>query len=179
MKLKLKIPENLLSIPVVSQMKLMWDFYEESLGQENNNISTISNEELNGIKAFIDKCLEDESLIASDEETVNVANYLVKLFYSLKGTPKVFEYMKNYLGIDFSEDPVYKDFSISMKIGEIETTEISAYFKLLCKFIRDLLYYYELSIIIDTVNLFISSNLTSNIGAGVVTYKEFNITEEG
>ena len=105
MKLKLKIPENLLSIPVVSQMKLMWDFYEESLGQENNNISTISNEELNGIKAFIDKCLEDESLIASDEEIINVANYLVKLFYSLKGTPKVFEYMKNrFKGIDEFKD---------------------------------------------------------------------------
>jgi len=176
MKLEFFIPENLLKIPIISQMKVIWDLYTP-----DPVTTSLSEEEFNGIKSFIESCINDGSgdIVSSEEDQINIINYLTKLFYCVKGTPKVFEYMKDYLGIRFESDPVYKDFSISMKITEVSTLSIDEYFKSFCKFIRELLYYYELTVIIDTINLVITKDLTSSLGATAVLYKEFNITEEG
>ena len=101
--------------------------------------------------------LESQGIDPDDENTVN---YLTKLFYSVKGTQKIFEYMHKYLGINFIGDVSYSINEVVFEIEEVTVTDISVYIKTLKEFLSALLYYYDLNIIIDLMNLKVSEVLS-------------------
>ena len=173
------IPSHLELIPVVNQFSQMIQSYSElypestELGSFDYYYSHYSND---FVKQFIKLSLESQGIDPDDENTVN---YLTKLFYSVKGTQKIFEYMHKYLGINFIGDVSYSINEVVFEIEEVTVTDISVYIKTLKEFLSALLYYYDLNIIIDLMNLKVSEVLSVYYSASAQKYKEFSVSAMG
>jgi hypothetical protein len=93
--MKIFIPKNLTNIEIISQLKKMIDgyedYYEETSNPFDNYYYYLKNDD---VKRFISLCL-DETKIDSSQEYSEVLNYICRLFYSVKGTPLVFDYIEN------------------------------------------------------------------------------------
>jgi hypothetical protein len=125
-----------------------------------------------GVKKFLQLCIQ-ESDIPEGNDYTEVINYLHRLFYSVKGTLKVFDYMKEYLGIPFVGDIVYTVNEIRFEISEITTLDMSIYIKYMKEFLSRLLYYNDLKSSIDVMNLIISGSISNSLATGMLGYKQY------
>jgi hypothetical protein len=91
----------------------------------------------------------------------------------VKGTLKVFDYMKEYLGIPFVGDIVYTVNEIRFEISEITTLDMSIYIKYMKEFLSRLLYYNDLKSSIDVMNLIISGSISNSLATGMLGYKQY------
>ena len=86
--------------------------------------------------------------------------------------------MHKYLGINFIGDVSYSINEVMFEIEEVTVTDISVYIKTLKEFLSALLYYYDLNVIIDLMNLKISEVLSVYYSASAQKYKEFTVSAE-
>lgn len=182
------IPSHLeKTIPIVKQLSSMIQGYSEEYGTQDSLGSFdyyYTHYSSDAVKKFIELCLlrEDYEEDYEDGYYDGMINYLTKLFYSVKGTLKVFQYMEEYLGIEFKTNTEGAKFKYSInevqfEIEEVTTTDISVYISRMKDFLSALLYYGDLGAIIDTVNLIISEEISNNGTLGINRYKEFTVTE--
>lgn len=174
--MKIYIPKNLTNIEIVSQLKKMIDgyaeYYEETNGSFDNYYYYLKNDD---VKRFITLCISEDTLDSSQEYS-EVINYISRLFYSVKGTPLVFNYIEKYLGIKL-KNIVYTAETISFEVEGIETYNINSFINSLRNFLSALLYYGELTSTIEMINLIIKGEIHTNVSSGIIRYKEFIIDD--
>lgn len=130
---------------------------------------------------FINLCIPETE--ENKDEYESIVTYLSKLFYSVKGTRYVIDYIKEYLtpdkGILEINDVTLKNNSVIISIGDVDdkdVTEIRSMFK---EFIDALLYNRTGSgddITIDgEIILNITSEITCYTSIYNITYKEFSV----
>ena len=178
--MELYIPENLKRITVVNQLcKMVEDYanyYEEEPADSFDDYDFYLS--YDPVKRFINLCIpgpdEDENFYEKWESTQDydtLVNYLSRLFYSVKGTRLVLEYMQKYLDLEFVGDIVYSPGYISFKLETINISDEARFRDLLEDFLDALLFWEYLDVNIAKLSLNIDNKITSYIQGGVVTYK--------
>lgn len=170
------IPENLKKIKVISQLcKMIEDYsnyYEEEPADSFNDYDFYMS--YDPVKKFITLCLPEEEFYdkwSSDQDYDTIINYLSRLFYSVKGTRMVLEYMRTYLDLTFIGDIIYSPGYISFKLDTLNISDEAVFRDLLEGFLSALLFYENLDINIAKLNLTIEDQITSYIQGGVITYR--------
>jgi len=119
-------------------------------------------------------------------------NYLTVLFYSVKGTYKVLDYITEYdlfqtskgkesQGQDLTTKIAYTTKSISIEIQSIPVTlDRDVFCSYLEKFLNELLYFESLTISIKTISAEITDSTTTTLNHGDAYYQYYqvNIKEE-
>lgn len=176
--MELYIPENLRRITVVSQLcKMVEDYanyYEEAPEDSFNDYDFYMS--YDPVKKFISLCISEEDFKDPDttmwekgQDYDTIINYISRLFYSVKGTRLVLEYMKKYLDLTFVGDIIYSPGYISFKLETINISD-EAYFRdLLEAFLSALLFYEKLDVNIAKLTLDVNDQITSYIQGGVIT----------
>lgn len=115
-----------------------------------------------------------------NEEYESVILYISRLFYSVEGTCKVFDFMKKYLGFEIT-DIKYTVKTLSFRIKSIKLVDIdeNVFYNSLLEFLNTLLYFNDLDIKIDNIDLWLSNTLRNYIGENTTTYKEYTTVRYG
>lgn len=175
--MKIYIPRNLTNIEIIHQLKVMIEgyakYYEETEGSFDNYYYYLKNDD---VKRFIGLCVREEDL-DSTQEYSEVLDYISRIFYSVKGTPLVFDYIEKCLGIKL-HNIVYTAETISFEIEEINVNNINTFIGSFRNFLNALLYFGELKSTIEVLNLIIKGEIHSNVTSGIVRYKENFIEKE-
>ena len=125
---------------------------------------------------FVSFCIRREE-DQTEEEYRIVLNYVTRLFYSVRGTRRIFDYMERYLGIEFEGTPVYTIRSINFSISKKqEWYDVSLFNSYLLDFLNYLLYFENLGYRVD-LGLDINEDVSFYYGADSITYKLYNIEE--
>ena len=178
------IPSHLeKTIPIVSQMSSMINKYTELYGDEDSLGSFdyyYSHYSIDPIKRFIELCLSKEDYPGESNELDNsyseVVNYLVKKFYSVKGTSFVFDYMEKYLNFKFTGGYRYSVTGAEFTILSVKTTDLAVFIKTMEEFLSALLYFGNLSATIETATLTVEDSVNSYINVEVDRFKKFEAT---
>lgn len=178
------IPNHLKSsIPILKTLSDMVVEYNKSYSKKSLDSfeDYYLHYSINTIKSFIELSLgSQEKSISKDNNREDVINYLVKLFYSVKGTPKIFEYMEKYLGIKFKggiDNIRYTVNEVIFDIDEISVDDIQTYIDSLKNFLSSLLYYGDLITEISKINLTIKDTINVSVITDIQKYKEYIITD--
>lgn len=172
--MKIYIPKHIRNIEVVDTMCKLIEAYanDPSLsldpGSFNNYYYYLNTDPVN---RFLHICIL-ESDVSEDYESV--ISYISRLFYSVKGTTKVFEFMKKYLGLNLN-DIVYTVKELNFTISEVRLSDIDekVFYESLMDFLRALLYFGEARIRIEVIHLLLSNTLKNYTGASIETYKKY------
>ena len=174
--MELYIPEHLRRIPLIGQLCTLvtkyQDWYEESPTDSFNDYEySLSTDP---VRKFIKECIPEETWELEDQDYTTVINYLAKLFYSVKGTNIVFEYMKRYLNLTFVGDIIYTSEHVEFGLTSLNTSDETLFRDLLEGFLGALLFYSTLTLNIAKINIEIDSTITKYIQAGAVTYRVYS-----
>lgn len=166
--MKIYIPKNLLEVPIIDQMAKMLSYYSENIkSEEEYPFQYYNNSQIiDPVKEFIDLCMSSQVYPESQDKD-NISNYLTRLFYSVKGTVKVFELMETYLGISFSSEVNYSTEFIEFGIDKVLVDNEELFYQLLIDFLNSLLYFRELKVSSSTTDLLINGNISNSIGSGI------------
>ena len=167
------------NIPIIDQFSSIIEKYseiygdKESLGSFDYYYSYYS---IDPVKRFIELCLDPDDY-KEDNNYSDVVSYLVKRFYSVKGTSFVFEYMEEYLNFKFSNGYHYSINEVIFEIDVVKTSDLSLYIKTLKEFLSSLLYYGDLVATIQRAELSIDETITSCVDYNFMKYREFAVSE--
>ncbi len=139
----IKSQGHLLEIPILYQMVTMYEEYQSAY-QENSDSSFqsyYSSLDIDPVRDFIETVI-GSSLSDTEADHDNVLNYLTRLFYSVKGTVKVFDYMDRYLpGLHRSGDVIYDGETLSLALILSSAIDNTVEFrKSFSEFLQNLLY---------------------------------------
>lgn len=170
------IPKNLLEIPVIKQMVDMLSYYSENVKTEEKYPFQYYNNSqiIDPVKEFIELCISSQSYPETQDKE-NISNYLTRLFYSVKGTVKVFELMETYLGISFIGEVTYNTEFIEFGIDKVLVDNEELFYQLLVDFLNSLLYFRELRVSSSTTDLLINGNISNSIGSGISVFNKITI----
>ena len=172
------IPKHLEKIPILHELSRMVKEYTA-------NNSTPSFEDYHEylakdpIKAFISFCLDNNNSLIDDKinDKESIINYLVGLFYSIKGTPLVFDYMEKYLGINFERNSnSLIDYTVSelrFTINSVSADSFQQYSDRLKEFLSSLLYCGDVISDIKLIELTFDDSIEISSITGLLKYKEF------
>lgn len=172
--MKVYIPNHLRKITIIDQLARMiqeysTNYYEESTDSFGDYYYSLKNDP---VSKFLTLCISEDS-IGKDQNYEDVINYLSRLFYSVKGTVKVFEYMKSFLGLQFSGDIIYTTEYIEFNLSNVSLSDENLFYESLKNFLDALLYYKELRTNIGTVNLVLTGNINNYVGTNLECYNKF------
>ena len=177
--MKIYIPKHIEKIGVVKKMCDLLRAYVNSdyyVNMEDSFNDYYYYLNADPVKKFLHFCIKDTDWQSThpDESYESVINYVSRLFYSIKGTYKVFEFMNKYLGFEIT-DIVYTVKNLSFTIKEVTLVDIDekVFYDALIDFLEALLYFDKVDIRIELINLWISNKLTNYTGANIVTYKDY------
>ena len=166
------------NIPIIDQMAKLIEEYTKQFGNESSLGSFdyyYSYYSIDPVKRFIELCLDPDDY---EEESYNdIVSYLVKRFYSVKGTSFVFDYMEKYLDFNFTKGYHYSVNEIIFEIDEVKTTDLAMYIKSLKEFLSALLYYGDLAATIRLAELSVEETISSYIDYDFVKFREFEAVE--
>lgn len=174
------IPNHLeKSLPIVKQLSDMIRSYSELYGNQDTLDSFdyyYTHYSSDSVKKFIETCLSKDDF-EDLEYYEGVVSYLTKLFYSVKGTSEVFRLMSEHLGVKFLGEISYTINSIDFELAEVTTGDISVYIKTMTDFLSSLMYYGDLAVDIEVVNLKISEEISNYMSVGIQRYQEYTVNE--
>lgn len=176
------IPRHIREIGVVSKMCELIEKYADSKMYVDNTSSSFNNYyyylKADPINRFLHFCIPESDWIENEDqhpgqEYESVISYLSRLFYSVKGTYQVLEYMNKYLNLGMTYTYTVK--TLDLTISEVTLSDIDEkiYYNALMDFLKALLYFDSAVITIDLVKLQLSNTLRNYTGAHIVTYKEY------
>lgn len=175
------IPKHIRKIGVVSKMCELIEKYAESGMYTDNTLDSFNSYyyylKTDPVNRFLHFCIPE--ITWSDkhpnEDYESCISYISRLFYSVKGTYQVIEYMKRYLELEFEDPIVYTVNTLRFTIKEITLTEIDEkiYYEALLDFLGALLYFRKAEIKIELIKLHLGNSLHNFTGACIVTYKEY------
>lgn len=149
--------------------------YQEDYEPEPTSFDSYQNySKIDPVLRFTSFCIKREEG-QDDESYMSILYYVTRLFYSVRGTRKVFDYMERYLGIKFIGKPVYNIKTISFSIAEKQDWyDVSLFNSYLLDFLNCLLYYENLNYKVD-LGLTITDDLDFYYGIGIKTYKIYRL----
>lgn len=184
------IPKHIRKIGVVDKMCQLIQYYSSSPYAVSSNDSFSNYYSYLGIDPvirFLHICIPRSDFYKdnkhSNEDYDSAIVYISRLFYSTKGTNKIFDYMQKYLNLEITEIR-YTVKTLSFEIAEIDLFDIdeNIYYDSLLDFLNALLYFGDgenLTIKIKKINLWLSNKLQNYIGERTITYKEYTTEEYG
>ena len=119
---------------------------------------------------FISLCISEDEV---DQDYKTTLNYLTHLFYSIKGTTKVFDYMHSFLGLQFEGDIVYTSKVLSFSLSGIKGSDASLFNSYLKEFIESLLYFETMDYKLSEISITIKSDTEAYTSNNIITYKRF------
>jgi hypothetical protein len=173
------IPKHIRKIGVVSKMCELIEKYAESGMYVDNMLDSFNDYyyylNTDPVNRFLHFCIPETTWNEThpNEDYESCISYLSRLFYSVKGTFQVLEFMKSYLGLDIEYKYTVKNLKLTIK--EITLTEIDekVYYDSLVDFLKALLYFQNVEIKIELIKLHLGNTLHNFTGAHIVTYKEY------
>lgn len=173
------IPRHLEKLEIVLEMTKLLQGYVSTYGDPEASKSFdyyYYYYTLDPVKNFIRMCIFPPG---TTEDTGRLW-YLIRLFYSVKGTPRVLELMESELGLTFVPDPtgrkyVYDNNKISYELEQISTFNLDSFMSAQEKFLGALLYYHDLTAIIDQARLYVQDELESDVSVLSWTYTNHEI----
>lgn len=181
--MKIFIPKHLRNLVVVNQLAEMISAYNR-IKRENTevleNMEGINQEKsLDPVKKFIYMRVSPGNSIFTEgsQNYADVINYLTALFYSVKGTQKVLEYMKKFLGFT-DKEVIYDVKSISIFPANFELGDERLYYEALFGFLEELLYFEDFKTDLGPINLLIDHKVVTkvNVCKDVHCYKRLEVT---
>lgn len=173
------IPKHLRKLKVVDDMCKLIQGYADSDYSKETSASFddyFYYLKVDPVKRFLYFCIDSWSNNEGREENYeSVIKYISKLFYSVKGTVKVLEYMQRYLNLEIT-NIIYSVEVLSFTIKEVNLVDIDEkiFYDSLIAFLEALLYFKSVDIRVELINLHLSNELNNYVGAGIITYKECN-----
>lgn len=169
--MKIYIPKHLREIKIIEQLYQMMTSYGEQAVDEIDSFSdfqwSLSNDP---VKRFLGLCIPKKDDQTSEDYSSNI-NYLATLFYSVKGTYKVFDYLLYYSVIDSDKSKInYTARSISIEIGEILVGK-DLFCSAMEDFLKTLLYFESLEIIINSAGINLEGSIVNHLGHGEIYYQ--------
>lgn len=178
----------------LKKLKIISDFYNMLTTYETENPLRTSDDFLVGdidevvklnqgdpVYYFTWCILRDRVLSEGNDEKYlhNIVTYITKLFYCVKGTMKVFDFMEKYLHLDFAESARFENGNtLVFKLSNISgfSSEFSVNFdNALRKFLSRLIYSSSLGHSYENIELVIEGDLKQTISSNVKVYKIFNV----
>ena len=115
--MRIYIPQHLKNLGIFRDLGRMIEEYESTYETPVSSFSGYqSYMKIDPVLRFVSFCIkkgEDQS----DSEYQAILDYVTRLFYSVRGTKRVFDYISRYLGINFVGEPIYTVKSISFSIA--------------------------------------------------------------
>ena len=172
--MKIYIPEHLKKIKLIRDLCKMISEYSEHYYSDNSSSFNDYYYYLkkDPIQKFLSLCITKDN-IAEGQDLEEVIKYISRLFYSVKGTSKVFDYMKKYLGLSISGNIIHNSNYIEITLTSVNLNDEGGFVDAFRDFLEALLYFRELNIVIPEVNLQLKGNIDSEFGGEAVVYKVF------
>lgn len=104
--------------------------------------------------------------------------YLAHLFYSVKGTIKVLEYMKDLLGLDLTYSYSTKLLQIRVEKIELTLVDEGTFRNMFIDFLNSLLYFKELDLSVSVVEMQLTSELPGYFGLGRILVNKVEVEYE-
>ena len=183
--MKLIIPEYLKNIKIIDQMYNMLTEFEDNYSETSTSDSFDDYLEDFGkdpVGYFLTLMLPIDSMVnvykdedIREEEYENKMNFLRSLFYSVKGTFKVLDYLRLYnIFGDAKVTISYTTKNIKIEIEHIDIP-VNQFYSAFEDFLTNLLYFEKLVIKIDKFNSSIEINNKSAMTTGTLFYKRYEI----
>ena len=174
--MKIYIPQHLKKLKIFSDLCRMVEEYATNYEDPTSSFDSYqSYMKIDPVKRFIGYCVKE---VGEDQDYEVILDYLTRMFYSVRGTRKIFDYMKRFLGINFIGEPVYTIKSISFTLdNSLVGEDIAVFNRYLVEFLNYLLYYESLNYRINGLGLEIKDNLEFYCGIGTTTFKLYKDIE--
>jgi len=173
--MRIYIPQHLKSLGIFSDLIKMVTEYEKGYKDPTSSFDDYQSfMKIDPVLRFVSFCITQKEG-QSQEDYRTILNYVTRLFYSVRGTRKVFDYISRYLGIEFVGNPVYtiKYISFSIKNNR-EWYDVSLFNDYLLEFLNYLLYFEKLNYKVD-LGITIEENKEFYLGVDAVTYKIYRL----
>lgn len=177
------IPKHIRKIGVVSKMCELIELYSNNPDLQLDPTTSFNDYyyylNTDPVNRFLHICIPESTWNDGDkhkdEDYESCISYLSRLFYSVKGTDQVLDFMSKYLGIEFVEKPKYTVELLKFTIKEVTLTEIDEkiYYDSLIDFLNALLYFRKVDIKIELIKLHLGNSLHNYTGSCIVTYKDY------
>lgn len=173
--MKIYIPEHLRKLDIINQLYQMINEYSITYGSDTQYGQTSLSDyqktlSSDPVKNFIKLCI-NENNIREDESYEEVINYLSKLFYSVKGTIKVFEYMSKFLNLDLDGDIIFDSKEITINFKSLNVPNENLFYNSLKLFLDSLICYTKLNTNINSIGLTIDGEFINYVGGNIRSYK--------
>lgn len=171
------IPQHLRNIEIIDQLYRMIEAYSQIYSDSGeDSFEGYRNSRIDDpVKKFLELCISRDSISGTDQDYDEVINYLSKLFYSVKGTIKIFDYMARYLGLDLDGDILYNSQTITMNFSGLEVSNEALFYNSLRDFLDALICYTELNTNIDSINLTVKGEFTNFVGSNLKSYSKITV----
>lgn len=139
----IKSQGHLSEIPILQQLVEMYENYQGNYYEDTETSfqSYYSNFDIDPVRDFIETNI-GQYIKETDADYENVLNYITRMFYSVKGTAKVFDYMDRFFpGLKRSGDIVYDGETLSLSLVLDSALDNTVEFREgFSKFLQSLLY---------------------------------------
>lgn len=128
--MKIYIPPHIRELGIVKDLCAMIIGYSEILATENDSKNSLDyyyyykTLDYDSVKSFVGICKhlnnssEDENTSEDEITLENEINYITNLFYTVKGTIKVFDFLKLYLNFEFTYEYRINSNELSISLSE-------------------------------------------------------------
>ena len=173
--MRIYIPQHLKKLGIFRDLGRMVEEYEKTYQDTTSSFTDYQNYmKIDPVLRFVSFCIKQRDG-QTEEEYTAILEYVTRLFYSVRGTRRVLDYIGRYLGIRFIGNPIYTVKSISFSIAnDTEWYDVSLFNIYLLDFLSTLLYYENISYKVD-LNLEIEETKDIYMGIGIKTYKIYKI----
>lgn len=134
---------HLIELPILQQMVKMYEEYQGNYYKNTQNSfqNYYSSFDIDPVRDFVETNM-GPYIEETDADYENVINYVTRMFYSVKGTAKVFDYMDRFFpGIRRSGDVVYDGETLSLALVLNSALDNTVEFReALLEFLQTLLY---------------------------------------
>ena len=134
---------HLIELPILQQMVKMYEEYQGNYYKNTQNSfqNYYSSFDIDPVRDFVETNM-GPYIEETDADYENVINYVTRMFYSVKGTAKVFDYMDRFFpGIRRSGDVVYDGETLSLALVLDSALDNTVEFReALLEFLQTLLY---------------------------------------
>jgi hypothetical protein len=173
--MRIYIPQHLKKLGIFRDLGRMVEEYERSYQDVPTSFTDYQNYmKIDPVLRFVSFCIK-RGEEQSEEEYVAILEYVTRLFYSVRGTRRVLDYVGRYLGIRFIGNPIYTVKTLSFSIAnQTEWYDVSLFNTYLLDFLSALLYYESISYKVN-LNLEVQETKDLYMGIGIKTYKIYKI----
>lgn len=167
--MRIYIPQHLRKLGIFRDLGKMVEKYASDYESSEGSFSDYQRFlKIDPVLRFVNFCISQGE--RSDDEYQDITNYVARLFWSVRGTKRVFDFIKRYLGIRFVGEPIYTVKTISFSIAnETDWYDVALFNEYFIEFLNYLLYFENIQYKVD-MDLKIVENEKFYSGYQIITY---------